>query len=166
MMAFANEAVTAAETGLADAMVLRRLAENYGGAAEGLLSSEPATLLREMLADHLTLTRTSTARARGLMLPVFEEIAASRGLAAVPRLEKKRLASWPDAYLNVFQMASRIHGNALTLLAVNLDAKASGAESAPDTDRALVELLLALRSAEADIAFASRQTVGSQPLVP
>jgi len=166
MMAFANEAITAAETGLADAMVLRRLAENYGGAAEDLLSSESAALLREMLADHLTLTRTSTARARGLMLPVFEEIAVSRDLAVIPRLEKQRLASWPDAYLNVFQMASRIHGNALTLLAVNLDAKASGAAGAPGTDRALVELLLALRSVEADIALASGQTVGSQPLVP
>jgi hypothetical protein len=166
MMAFANEAVTSAEAGLADAMVLRRLAENYGGAAEDLLSSESAALLREMLADHLTLTRTSTARARGLMLPVFEEIAASRGLAVIPRLEKKRLASWPDTLMNVFGVASRIHGNALTLLAVNLDAKTSGAEGAPGTDRALVELLLALRSVEADIALASRQTVGSQPLVP
>jgi hypothetical protein len=145
---------------------LRRLAENYGGAAEDLLSSESAALLREMLADHLTLTRTSTARARGLMLPVFEEIAASRGLAVIPRLEKKRLASWPDTLMNVFGVASRIHGNALTLLAVNLDAKTSGAEGAPGTDRALVELLLALRSVEADIALASRQTVGSQPLVP
>lgn len=166
MMAFANAAVTVSESGLAHAAVLRRLAENYSGAAGQPLSAESAAILREMLADHLSMARASTVRASRLMLPVIEDVAASRGLPRTARAAQKPLTSWRDACMNVFESARRIHGNAVTLLAVNLDTEASGAEAASDTDRALVELLHALQSVETDIAMASRQVVGSQQLFP
>ncbi len=166
IMTFANEAVTTSESGLAHAMELRRLAELYGNATQRL-SPDAVARLREMLADHLVKFRASAADARHLMSPVLEAVAAKRGLSTTDRTgTAAAAASWSDACENVFREANRIHGSVVALLAVHFDGRNFQAEPGSDPNRAIVELLDALRAVEADTNSVSRQVAGLQKRSP
>ncbi|MDE0105019.1 MAG: hypothetical protein OXN89_21780 [Bryobacterales bacterium] len=160
---FAREAVERADDLLRRAWALKRLVEHYGPVSQGAISPEARALVGAMIRDHLDGIGTAARRSADWMLPALGAIAASRGVDVVNEGDDSRgsrvAGPWPDSLLSLFERASSIHRDTLSLLTVRLtithgSANGSGpieSEDAAGVDRTLGRLLAASRSFEAEV---------------
>lgn len=160
---FARGAVERADDLLRRAWALKRLVEHYGSVSGETTSPEARALVDAMIRDHLDGIGTAARRSADWMLPALAAMAASRGVDAGNEGEvsvgTRGAGSWPDSLLSLFERASSIHRDTLSLLTVRLmvtDGSATGggpieSEDADGVDRTLGRLLAASRSFEAEV---------------
>ncbi len=160
---FARVAVERADDLLRRAWALKRLVEHYGSVSGETTSPEARALVDAMIRDHLDGIGTAARGSADWMLPPLAAIAASRGVGSGNEGEVSRgtraAGPWPDSLLSLFERASSIHRDTLSLLTVRLtvtDGSATGSgpmesEDGDGVDRTLGRLLAASRSFEAEV---------------
>jgi len=105
IVALSSQAISLADTALADAFALRRLAEVYASLNKGSLEASSRWLLEAMIREHVQSIRAATVRSRSLLEPVLlslearnEESAASKSLEEVAPV-----SDWAGQALQLFR---------------------------------------------------------------
>jgi hypothetical protein len=112
IVALSSQAISLADSALADAFALRQLAEQYPLAKTRSLEASSKWLLGAMIREHLQSIRTTTQRSRGLLEPVLhslessgenEKFVASRGADEIVQA-----SDWSGQVLQLFKTIKRM----------------------------------------------------------
>ncbi len=159
---FTNQAAENADSVLADAWALRKLAERYGS-LPGKPDPAAVAMLQEMVQSHLAAIARRLSAMRTGLSPALESILRQRGLrvpgAAQAAVSAPASGRWDTNCLRLFDSVTEIHNAVMSLFVVNLQEDAGTGRAAGgralSADRSVVNLLLALRGFDPQIQRAS-----------
>jgi hypothetical protein len=103
IIALSSQAVSLADSALADGFALRQLAERYRSAKTPPLEASSRWLLEVMIREHLQSLKSAAVRSRALLEPVLRSLETINGKADPPGDEKLPPApDWPSQTLRLF----------------------------------------------------------------